>query len=168
MSNLSGLTGVGYLFAQETGQTSDLLDVAEEKYFNGDFDQAIDLANQVLNSTGISSTDQQRAYIIFAKIYLALEQTDSAKNYVLKILDLDPLYQPTIEQETPQFVNFVAQVRRDTGGTVKKKKKNNILMWVATGAGAVITVAVLTVMASGTSSEEKETDNTLPEPPAFP
>jgi hypothetical protein len=99
---------------------------------------------------------------------MALEQPDMAEKYLIQVLKIDPSYQPTIEEETPQFVNFVAQVRSQYTKPPSKNNKKGLMKWMAVGAGAIITVAVVAVMASGTTPEEEKPDNPLPEPPAFP
>ena len=168
MNTIVLVNGPGRLWAQELKQVFDLLDKAEENYYSGNFSRAIELANQALDDPGSTDMDKQRAYIILSKVSLALEQPDLAKKYLAKVLEINPTYQPTIEEETPQFVNFVAQVRTKYIRPVKKGNRKGLMKWMAVGAGALITVTVVAVMASGTENPGEKPDTVLPEPPAFP
>jgi len=168
MNSIALINESGLLRAQESNQISNLLALSEENYYSGNFSQAIELANQVLNDSRATDIQKQQAFIILTKISLALEKPDMAEKYLVKVLEIDPSYQPTIEEETPQFVNFVAQVRSEYTKPPRKNNKKGLMKWMAVGAGAIITVAVVAVMASGTTPEEEKPDNTLPEPPAFP
>jgi tetratricopeptide (TPR) repeat protein len=168
MNTIGLVNGSGLLRAQELKQFFELLNSAEENYHSGNFNQAIELANQALEDPSASEMDKQRAYIILSKVSLALEQPDLAKKYLTKVLEINPSYQPTIEEETPQFVNFVAQVRTQYVKTVKKSNRKGLMKWMAVGVGALITVTVVAVMASGTENPEEKQDTALSEPPAFP
>ena len=111
-----------------------------------------------MENPDVTDLERQRAYLILCKVSLALQKPEMAKKYLMKILELDPTYQPTIEEETPQFVNFVAQVRKEYIRPVKKTDRKGLLKWMAVGAGAIITVTVVAVMASGTDKPEEKID----------
>jgi hypothetical protein len=145
------------------------LEQAEESYYNGDLDQAILLANECLAETAINKVIRIRAYKILARTYLAKDQLNLAKNSIISLLDLDPTYQPTIEEESPRLVNAVAEVRTERERLKAEQEKAGISPWVWIGAGGAAAAAIIVLVATGSGGDETDTTNQpLPGPPALP
>jgi len=156
------------LYASDQSSCSDRLDMAEEFYYDGDFDKTIEIANKCLQEESISNNDRTRAFTILARTYLAKDDILTAKKSVRIILKLEPEYQPTIEQETPKFVNLVAEVRKEEERFAAAEAGTGISSWLLIGAGSVAAVALIAIVASGGGDEEGIQKATLPKPPDFP
>jgi len=145
------------------------LDQAEESYYNGDLDQSIMLVHQCLEDSLLSKDTRIRAYKILARSYLMNEEFDLAKKTVLLLLDLDPTYQPTIEEESPRFVNLVAEARVEYANLKAEQEKGGITPWILIGAGGAAAAAIIVLVATGSGGDEKNnTNQPLPGPPALP
>lgn len=172
---LSGplLDGRAFLFAGD--QTcSEKLDIAEEYYYDDAFDEAQALVQDCLNDLSLKKVERIRAYTILARIYLARENPEAAKEFILKIFSLDPAYQPTIEQETPRFVNLVTEAKKEfvvpapIAESAKTSKKKSGKRWLWIGAGTAAVIAIIAVVASGSKGEKPVQERLLPNPPPFP
>ncbi len=160
--------GNSALYASDQSGCRDRLDQAEEFYYDGDFNKSIEIINQCLQEQSISNNDRNRAYTILVRIYLAKEDIQTAKENVRKILKLEPEYQPTIEQETPKFVNFVAEVKKEQEQLAATEAASGISSWLLIGAGGVAAVAIIAIVASGSGDEQGTQNTSLPKPPDFP
>ncbi len=160
--------GNSVLYASDQSGCSDRLDQAEEYYYDGDFDKTIEIVNQCLQEQSISNNDRTRAYTILARTYLAKEDIQTAKENVRIILKLKPEYQPTIEQETPKFVNLVAEVRKEQEQLAATEAASGISSWLLIGAGSVAAVAIIAIVTSGSGDEQGTQNTSLPKPPDFP
>jgi hypothetical protein len=139
--------------------------VAEESYYAGDFDRATEFVHLCLREPGISDDYQIKAYTILTRIALAQDDLPKARTYIEIILKIDPKYEPTIEQETPKYVNLVAEIR--TALSDDTTDKGGFNKWILVGAGSVATTAIILLVAAKSGEEDKGTED-LPEPPAFP
>jgi hypothetical protein len=156
------------LIASDKTNCSESLDQAEELYYDGEFDQTIEIVNQCLQKVSLIKDDQIRSYTILARTYLAKQDTILTKDNIRIILKIDPTYQPTIEQETPKYVNLVAEVRAEQDQLTAAEAGTGISSWLLIGAGSAAAIAIIAIVASG-GSDEKEIQNTsLPKPPDFP
>jgi hypothetical protein len=95
-----------------------------------------------------------------------------AAEHVRRILELDSSFKPTIEQEKPDFVNLVAEIRRENVRAAERSQQNRNRKWVYIGAGGAAAAAVLVLVATAGGSSNGEDNNKfgnpLPEPPSFP
>ncbi|MFC2088942.1 hypothetical protein ACFLSX_05010 [Calditrichota bacterium] len=159
------------LIAAQNQVCTDALDQAEEYYYEGKFDQTIDLVMQCLKMTK-DNTVKVRAYTILLKTFIAKDNTKSAKEMVNKILDINANYTPTLEQERPGLVNLVVEVKkeRETSQKTVKPKESGSNTWLWIGAGGVVVIGAVALLALGGGGDEKpeEQSNTLSTPPAFP
>lgn len=145
------------------------LDQAEESYYNGDLDQSIILAQQCLEDSLLSKDARIRAYKILARAYLTKEEFDLAKKTVLLLLEHDPNYQPTLEEESPRFVNLVTEARVEQARLKAEQDKAGINPWIWIGAGSAAAAAIIVIVATGSAGEENNnTNHALPGPPALP
>ena len=142
-----------------------LLQKAENYYYDGDFDNAIKSANQFLSQSHLSKDDKKEASILLVHIFLAKSDAASAKKVVESILGSDPAYTPTLEEETPKYVTFVTEVKKQYEAKQVKTEKKGIdwLVWGGAGAGATLLIILLASGGAEGSSEKK-----LNSPPQFP
>jgi hypothetical protein len=81
---------------------------------------------------------------------------------------LEPTYRPTIEQETPNYVNLVAEVRKEEDQLAAAEAGAGISSWLLIGAGSAAAVAIIAIVASSGSDDKGTQDTSLPKPPDFP
>ena len=147
---------------------------AEEYYYEEAFEEAQALILDCLNASACTKDEQIKAYVILTRISLARENTKAAKALVRKILAMDPAYSPTVEEETPRYVNLVAEVKKELVSTKevpaagqKPSGAKNTWIWIGAGAAAV-TTAVIFLIAGGSGGEQNGKEQSLPAPPPFP
>jgi hypothetical protein len=152
---------------QAADQTScaNHIKVAEESYYAGDFERATEFVNLCLREPGVSDDYQIKAYTILTRIALAEDAQPKARTYIEIILKIDPEYAPTIEQETPKYVNLVAEIRASLSEDATDNDGFN--KWILVGAGGVATTAIILLVAAKGGEKDNGTE-ILPEPPAFP
>ena len=154
------------LFAQINQTCEENLEKADDAYYDSEFDEALRLIGLCLNQSDISNIHRSLAYTVFARTLMAMGESEKAKDYIGKILEINPDYEPTIEEETPKYVNMVSLVRKKIEQQKQIEEESGISSWVWIGAGGV--VAAVTVIALISSGEEEKKDDPLPEPPEFP
>lgn len=144
----------------------ELLEQAENYYYDGDFNSAIKLTNQFLSQAKLTKENKRNAYILLVHIFLAKNDATSAKKVVESILTIDPAYTPTLEEETPKYVTFVTEVKKQYMAKKVKPKREEIdwVLWGSAGAGATLLIILL---ASG-GSDGGSGSKTLTTPPEFP
>jgi hypothetical protein len=116
----------------------------------------------------LSNEDQLRSYKILARTYLAKDDTILARDNIRIILKLNPAYQPTIEEETPKYVNLVSEVKAEQEQLAASAVTAGISSWWLIGAGGVAAVAIIAIVASGGDDNQGNEDLSLPKPPDFP
>jgi len=170
--SLQVLNAVPLLIAPDDQDCQEKLDQAEESYYNGDLDPAILLVRQCLEDPSISKDTRVRAYKILARCHLAQDKLDLAKKAISLILQLEPNYQPTLEEESPRFVDLVTEIRAEQAQLRATQESTGTTPWIWIGAGGVAAVAVIVIVATGSGGEENNnTTNTrqpLSPPPALP
>jgi len=154
------------LYAAMQDDNHELLQKAEDYYYDGDFDNAIKSANQYLSQANLGKEDKKEAYILLVHIFLAKSDATSAKKVVESILNIDPAYAPTLEEETPKYVTFVTEVKKQYEVKQVKKQKKGIdwLVWGGAGAGATLLIILL----ASSGSDKGSSDTPLSSPPEFP
>ncbi len=143
------------------------LDLAKESYYEGKFEEAIELINQCLQDSSLTWRHKIHAYTILTRSLLAKNDLENAKKSMVKILELDRTYWPTIEEETPQYVRLFSEVKKEQQQLEVKPVKSGIHKWIWIGAGGIAAVTFIAVI-SGGSGESDTQSSTLPEPPNFP
>ena len=156
------------LFAQTDQSCADILEKAEDAYYDGEYDQAIQLTSKCLKQPDITVEQKSHVYTILSRTFIAMNQIEKAEEYINENLDINPDYLPTIEQETPAYVNLVIQERKKREEVVKVVEAAGISSWVWIGAGGVLATAAIIVIASSGSNDDEPKDKPLPEPPVFP
>lgn len=146
----------------------------EELYYNSEFDEAIRTVRECLKISSIDKPQLIRAYTLLARIYLASDDKVAAENNITQILKLNPSYSPTIEEETPKYVNLVAVVRKNAGdteitATEAPSDSSGISPWVWIGAGGAAVITIIAVVSSNNGKNSQTVqDKALPEPPGYP
>jgi hypothetical protein len=145
------------------------LDQAEENYYNGDLTQAILLIRQCLGDKTLQKETLTRAYQILARCHLAAQEPDSAKKAIIAVLQIDPAYQPTIEQESPSYVKLVLETKKEQATRAAKQETTGINPWIWIGAGSAAAVAVIVLVAGGSGDDQSNNNSqALPSPPMLP
>jgi hypothetical protein len=146
------------------------LDSAEKLYYNGEFDKAKSTVKNYLIEKPSSQFDRVRAYKILVRINLVQGDSVQANENARNLLTLDPAYEPTIEQETPNFVNLIAKVKNEQSQTKRKSKSSvwQFKRWLIFGAGGVATAAIIVLAGTGKEAGKDHQTEILPEPPDFP
>ncbi|MBN2426078.1 MAG: hypothetical protein JXR46_16895 [Calditrichaceae bacterium] len=158
------------LYAQDDEACAQKLALAEEQYYAGDFDAAIETAKECLKTKDLSEDLKIQVFSLLAKSFMAKDDMDTAKKLILRILEFKPDYHPTIEQETPRYVSLVEEARdmKPESAPVVEKQSGTSKKWWWIGGGAVAVTAVMAVILSGGGDDEKKGEQPLPGPPDYP
>lgn len=169
------VTGTGMPLTADNQQMETCrLEQAEELYYAGEFDQALLIIEDCLTNHSPAIPVQIHALTILTRIYLARGERTAAEQNITKILDLDPAFEPSIEEETPKFVNFVAEIRQkaalsQTLRATVESDSSHISPWIWLGAGgAALAIFAILSTDNGGISLPTVNDQRLPAPPAFP
>ncbi|MGD9488592.1 MAG: tetratricopeptide repeat protein [Calditrichaceae bacterium] len=159
------------LHAQESEQAcAKMLSAAQTMYYEGRFDEAIDLVKECLKSNDYSMEDKKLAYKIAGQSLLAKGYPDTAKEFIRKLLEMDPGYHPTIEDEPPVFVELVDVVRTEISvqeaASVPEKKSNKKWIWI--GAGGAVLLGTIAIIAGGSGGGDSDGKKPLSSPPDWP
>ncbi len=154
------------LLAQSLSADS-LIGQAKKSYYEGNFDQAIALIKTCLQETKLDSVKLQDAYKILAQTYLAKNYNDAAREIVIKLLEVNPSYSPTIEQEPPPFVNLVEKIKREKSPSISPGPVSDN-KWLWFGAGGAVLIGAATFIIFKDKGDDTNPDNTLKDPPAMP
>lgn len=156
------------VFAAQQDEQPQPLKQAQKFYFKRQFDKTIELVHQYLKNDNPNDQGKFLAYILLAKTFIAKNEPDTAKELVRKILEIQPDYHPTLEQEKPSYVNLVNSVRSEYQPKVvatQTKKPFFQVNWMWVGSGAATAAVVGAVLLSKNSNEKSEA---LPKPPPLP
>jgi tetratricopeptide (TPR) repeat protein len=144
---------------------------AEQNYYAGKFDKAIELIKLCLKQGQISPDIQFKALKILCQAYLAKDYQEAAREVAKKLIDLQPDYMPTIEQEPPPFIVMINEVRAEKGISPAKStkkvtffEKHKSLLWIVGGGAALI--GLTAVLAAG--GNNKKESKPLAHPPDWP
>jgi tetratricopeptide (TPR) repeat protein len=131
-------------FAQESesSQCRQILNKAQELYYESKFDEAVNLVKSCITGKNLSVDEKRQAYKILSQVALARGNKEKARETIRYLLKIDPDYRPTIEQEPPSYVQLVESVRaemktKEEEPAVKKERKGISKWWYYT-AGAVV------------------------------
>jgi len=141
-----------------------LIEQARKSYYEGNFDQAVALIKTCLQETTLDNLKLQEAYIVLAQTYLAKNYNDAAREVVIKLLDINPLYSPTIEHEPPPFVTLVEEVRQQNNPP--EPGSDNKWLWI--GAGGALMIGAVTFIIFNKNGSEPVVNNKLGDPPPMP
>jgi tetratricopeptide (TPR) repeat protein len=165
---IPAFSGNSILIAQEG--CSQYISAAEEKYYGGKFDEAIELIKLCLKQPNRSTDVEFKALKILCQAYLAKDFREAAREVAKKLLKIRPDYSPTIEQEPPPFIVLINEVRTDSTPAAKSDQsvgffeKNKSLLWIV-GGGAVL-IGLTAILAAG--GDDKKNAEPLSNPPDWP
>ena len=155
------------LFGQES-DCDKILEHAHNLYYEGRFDESVNLIQSCLASQDLNKNELRLAYKILSQVELARGDEKKAKENIRQILKVDPDFLPTIEQETPTYVKLVESVRQEMktvpekNNTALKKEAGGISKWWYYSAGAVVAGTTFMLL---NKDENKKKSEPLPEPP---
>jgi hypothetical protein len=156
-------------FAQAVAQEtcSELLQQAEQNYYEGNFDVSIALVRDCLKGGNHTPEELIWAYKILAQTYLAKNNPDAANQIVGKILELNPDYAPTIAEDPPQYVELVNNLKKQQSAQTSDPQSSDT-KWLWIGAGSVAVIGIITIIALSGDDEVKDPPKPLSTPPSFP
>ncbi|HEM48907.1 MAG TPA: hypothetical protein ENO27_01725 [Caldithrix sp.] len=147
---------------------SKVLDQAQNLYYEGKFDESMNLVQSCLTSEELTKEESRRAYKIMSQVELARGDQEKAKKNIRLLLEVDPDYTPTIEQETPTYVQLVESVRSELvvkdNNVVVKKESGGISKWWYYSAGAVVAGTAYILL---NNDDGKKKDKPLDTPPPW-
>jgi len=169
------------VFGQSQKDWDKKIDEAEQIFYSGQFSQAESILKEGLQSGELTKEQKSRAYRILGLSYLSRELESQAKDAIKNLIEIVPDYQPNPDQDPPQFIRMVEDVKQQESATGSKKtaeqqpdelkkivqeeqKKGKNKTWYYV-AGGVIVVVVAAILLSGNGGGS--TDN-FPLPPGRP
>jgi tetratricopeptide (TPR) repeat protein len=182
---LGGFQAAALAQAQPSCDTE--LNDAENKYYAGRFDEAIDLVDRCLAKTGLTDATLLRAYRLKALAYQAKDYLFQAQNAIKRLLELVPTYEPNPEQEPPQYIELVRRVKEELKKaeqaqkpaqpqqseqptTTPSKKKGGATKWLLIGGGVGVAAIAAVALSGGGGGNGNGTvtPQPLPTPPDLP
>lgn len=147
---------------------SENLEQAQKYYIKGQFEKTVEMIHLFLKNDAPDKNGKLKAYALLAKTFIAKNEPETAKEIIRKILDLEPDYQPTLEQEKPSYVNLVDTVRAEFKPNVaatQAEKSSFKINWLWVGSGATAAAVVGAVILSKNNNGKSDA---LPKPPPLP
>ncbi len=112
-----------------SAQNCDWTDInkANIKYEDGNFDDALNIAQKCLTET--KATKQQlEALRLITKTYIALDEDSAAIVTAQKIIELNPKFEPNYLSDPPQFIDIINNLKKLTQQfvvvSISKKEEN--------------------------------------------
>ena len=84
---------------------------AREKYYQGEFDAAIDMLNRCMRQNDLTEAQKVQAHKSLAQAYFAKDYFDEAATHVQKMIELESEYRTDPVQDPPSFVEFVKKAK---------------------------------------------------------
>jgi len=92
------------------------LEVAQEQYYNGQFETAIDIATRCLEQGTPSEMQRRQSYRLIGLSYIGQDLRDSAREVVEQLITLAPNFEPDPMTDPPQFVQLVEEMKASHTG----------------------------------------------------
>ena len=155
--------------AQAVAQDSctELLQQAEQNYYEGNFDVSISFVRECLKTGNQTQDEKIWAYKILAQTYLAKNNPDAARQIIKKILEIQPDYAPTIAENPPPYVDMVNSLKQEQA-VLQEDAQTDDTKWLWIGAGGVAVIGIITIIALSGKDDGPEQPKPLPLPPSFP
>jgi len=109
--------------AQAQTDWEEQLNEAEQIFYSGQFSQAEALLREALQSGELTTDQRTRAYRILGLSYLSRELENQARDAIQSLLDIVPDYAPNPEQDPPQFIRLVEDVRQEQEGAAEQQQQ---------------------------------------------
>ncbi|MDI6804342.1 MAG: hypothetical protein QME58_10935 [Bacteroidota bacterium] len=161
------------IMAQTQSSCDEKIKLAEQKFYDGLFDDAIALLNSCLKESSVTKQERARAHELLAKVYLGKDYQEQAESAIRKLLELVPSYTPNPDKDTPTYVALVEKVKSEQAQPKEQpeeqakqdeKKSWYENTWVIVGAGVAVVGAVVAVLLL----TKKEEDKKKPPTPVYP
>lgn len=152
------------IVAQTQGACDEKIKQAEQKFYDGLFDDAVALLNSCLKESSITKQERARAHELLAKVYLGKDYQEQAESAIRKLLELVPSYAPNPDKDTPTYVALVEKVRseqpKEGEQLAEQSPKEDgkpwyTNTWVLIGAGVVV-VGVVAILLLTKKDDKKE------------
>jgi hypothetical protein len=173
---LASLFAPGAAPVQAQNTCATLLKDADQKIYDGLFDEALELVDQCLAQPGLADSTKASALRLKALAFDGKNYVAQAKDTIRELLRLAPEYKADQVQDPPSFRELVEQVRTEVPLTPPQpqtsKKKGGAMKWLLIGGGAAGAVAIAAVLGSGGGNDGGNgvtpPPSALPNPPPLP
>ena len=150
-----------------------MLKEADQKTYNGLFDEALELVDQCLSQPGVADSTKAWALRLKALAYEGKNYVGQAKDTIRELLRLAPNYEADQVQDPPSFRELVAQVRTEVQSPpaqpAPSKKRSGAMKWILIGGGAAgAAVIAAAVLGNGGGNAVVPPPDPLPDPPVLP
>jgi hypothetical protein len=88
---------------------------AQQRYDNGQFEEAIATATQCLEGDETTEPERQRAYRLIGLSYIGQDLRDNAREAVRQLIMLVPNFEPDPVNDPPQFIQMVEEAKAAQG-----------------------------------------------------
>ena len=137
------------VLAQDAESCETEYNQAEEAYFTADFDTAIRLLETCLDEVDLSNDDRTRFYRLLGFAYLAQGNQEQARLAVENLFDLDESYEARPEEDRPDFVQLVEEVRASRSVAEEEEEGRRWWRWIAGGAATAVVGAAAVLLTGG-------------------
>jgi len=152
---------------------------AEEAYFDGRFAEANELLSECLNRDDLPDALLVEMARLSALAYINLGNLDQARRAVIRLLNVDPTYEPDEVQDPPSYVSLVSTVQRQLQmGALQvaaaEEERGGGRTWLAILGGAVLAGAATSAVlllggdGGGDGNGPPTGPEPLPDPPRLP
>ncbi len=168
-------------FAQD--QCAKEIEDARQKYFAGQFDQAIVLLDNCIKEGVLADSVMARALRYLTEAYMAKNYIKQAMESIKKLLDLVPNYEPDPVEHTPAYINIVTEAKEELEAArveeekeepiqpVPTVKKGGGKKWLYYVGGAIVgggAIFLATQGKKGSGNGGTTTTTGFPNPPGRP
>ena len=178
---IMNLISPGTAIAQD--QCTKEIEDARQKYFAGQFDEAIVLLDNCVKEGVLADTVMAKALRYLTEVYMAKNYINQAKESIKKLLNLIPNYEPDPVEDTPSYIKIVAEAKEELEAErVEEEKEEPTQLettvrkgggkkWLYYFGGAIVTggLAFLATQGKKSSGNGGTTTTTgFPNPPGRP
>ena len=157
-------------FAQTQNKCDQELKEADEKFIDGEFEDALKAVKNCLDKKDITTQDKISAHFLSGQIYLANDDTSRAKIEFIRTLELDPDFKIDTEiaaeitlfnAAKSEFQSKVSEIQEPQVVQPLRKKGGKKWLWI--GGGIAFAVGLIVIFWPPPPPPED-----LPGPPGIP
>jgi len=104
---IATFSAFSHAIAQTPNNPDEEIAQAREKYYQGEFNTAIEMLNRCMRQGGMTAAQKMLAHKCLADAYLAKDYRDDVETHIRKMFELEPDYHPDPVQDRPTFVEMV-------------------------------------------------------------
>ena len=112
------------IIAQSELKCDEQLTLAEEKYNVGNWQEAIELIEQCLNTKDVSEIERGGAYRLLGLVYIATELEKDAIDALRNFLIMVPNYKVDPERDPPQLTEIIGNILQTLNPTITRITPN--------------------------------------------